>query len=146
MLHSRWCAASPQNYKSLLVLHVIAVFLSPSRSQTATKKPILSSLCRAPQQTVQSCLISHTSSAEQDLHTESKSHFVHYLAWRVLQAHFVLWIISSANLLQHSKHRPSGSPSHRKLADSFFHTLYFPLHKSQMFRSRKNTKKREARV
>lgn len=95
----------------------------------------------APRATVQDCLISHISSASRICIQESKSHCAHYLALCVLQAHFVLWVISSANLLQHSKQQASGSPSHRKQADSFFHTLYFPLHKSQMLRSRINHKK-----
>lgn len=142
MLHSRWCAASPQKQTSLLVSHVITLILSLSRSQAAANKPMFSSLCRAPQQTQCRAASSPTLLLQSRICTQSRSHFVHYLAWCVLQAHFVLWIISSANLLQHSKHRASCSPSHRKLADSFFHTLYFLLHKSQMFRSRINHKKK----
>lgn len=77
----------------------------------------------------------------QNLHTENKSHFLCHSASRVLQAHFVLWVISSTNSSQHSKQRaPAVPPTGSWL--THFSTRSFSLHKSQVLRSRVSHKKK----
>lgn len=129
------------------MLHFITLFLLNSQEPSCCQQPRIQLSIQSP--TTDTSPGSHCARlshlphffCKQNLHTESKSYWVHYLALRVLQAHFVLRVISSANLLRHSKQWASSSPSHRKQADSFFHRLYFPLHKNQMLRSRINHKK-----